>query len=105
MLGSISAAVGALLGCVLAFLAALAFEQFHASMVIASAAYLFVVGFVKGAAAGDFAGEAVGVTISAVAAMGSAAVDPTSTARIGSATSIALWVGYCACIICAAVLW
>lgn len=84
---------------------ALAFEQFHASIVIASAAYFFVVGFVKGVAAGDFAGEALGVTVSAVAAMGSAAVDPTSEARMGSASSIALWVGYCTCVILAAVLW
>ena len=105
LLGSISAVAGALLGCVLAFLVALAFKQFHASMVIASAAYFFVVGFVKGVAAGDFAGEALGVTVSAVAAMGSAEVDPRSTARTGTASSIVLWVGYCACLILAAALW
>jgi hypothetical protein len=105
MLGSISAVAGALLGSVLALFVALASEQFHASMVIASTAYFFVVGFVKGAAAGDFAGEALGVTVSAVAAMGSAAVDPTSAARTGSASSIALWVGYCAVVVLAAALW
>jgi hypothetical protein len=105
MLGSISAVAGALLGGVLAFLVALALEQFHGSMVIASAAYFFLVGFVKGPAAGDFAGEALGATVSAVAAIGSAAVAPTSTARTGSASSIALWVGYCVCVVLAAVVW
>lgn len=105
ILGCISAIAGALLGCVLAFVAALAFEKFHASIIIASAAYFFAVGFVKGVAAGDFAGEALGVTLSAVVAMGGTAVEPTSKARTGSATSIALWVGYCMCVTLAGVLW
>ena len=103
-LGSICAAVGTVLGAVIAFLAMLVLGKVHAAIVAASAGYFFLVGFIKGVRAGDLAGEAVGAAISAVAAMGDTAIAPKSGAQGGSGSSVALWVGYAACIALAALI-
>jgi len=60
-----------------------------------SVAFFFGVGFLKGPAAGDFAGEAVAYGVSAMAASSEVPMDPRNDGvRTGAASSLWLWACY-----------
>jgi ABC-type lipoprotein release transport system permease subunit len=105
LVGSVSALIGAILGLALALVVAVVWDQFRGIIVGVSAAYFFCVGFLKGSDAGDFAGEALGATAATVAAMGEAAIEPTSKVPTGAGSSVVLWVGYFVCVGLGALLW
>lgn len=83
---SLSAAIGALIGAVVALLLMFLADPvaFNSTLVLFSAAFFFVVGFARGAWAGEFVGEALAHAFSLVAAAGHVQVDPKSEARTGS---------------------
>jgi hypothetical protein len=105
LLGCLSAVIGAILGLAVALVVAVVWDHFRAVIVFVSAAYFFGVGFIKGSDAGDFAGEALGATAATVAAMGEAAIEPTSKVPTGGGSSLVLWVGYLVCLALGAWLW
>lgn len=92
LLGALSAVAGAVLGVVVAFLVSLVVERFHGVMVGVSAIYFFAVGYLKGAHAGDFAGEAVLAIVALAVASDDREVPKGASA--GAAPSILLWGGY-----------
>lgn len=94
--GGLTALAGSVIGLVIALALMLFLDgySFNAWVLAFSVLYFFGIGWLRGATAGEFAGEAVAVSASAVAAVGDAPLDPTTSAKTGTAPSLWLWVVY-----------
>lgn len=106
LIGLLCALIGLVLGGIVALFVGMLVRSGESSraIVVASALYFFVVGMAKGARAGDFAGEAVGVSATAMAATAGMTEEPKGGSRWGGGTSVWLWSGYGVWVALAAVL-